>query len=76
MPAWARFGQTEENPIPFVHDRSPIHASYLVQVWFEEEGKEFDVKAWPPKVADPNPIKKCMGGDGDIHGFSACCHRN
>jgi hypothetical protein len=32
-----------------------------VQDWFEEEGKEFDVKAWPPKVADPNPIKKKYG---------------
>jgi hypothetical protein len=55
--AWTRFGPTEENPVPFVHDRSPIHTSYLVQDWFEEEGKEFDVIPWPPKGADLNPIE-------------------
>jgi hypothetical protein len=55
--AWARFGPTEDNPVPFVQDRSPIHKSYLVRDWFEDEGKEFDVLPWPPKGADINPIE-------------------
>jgi hypothetical protein len=37
------FRLTEENPIPFVQDRSPIHTTYLVQTWFEEEGFEFEL---------------------------------
>ena len=55
--AWARFGPTEDNPIPFVQDRSPIHKSYVVQDWFQDEGKEFDVMPWPPKGADINAIE-------------------
>jgi hypothetical protein len=55
--AWARFGPTEDNPIPFVQDRSPIHKSCVVQDWFQDEGKEFDVLPWPPKGADINPIE-------------------
>lgn len=27
--AWARFGPTDDNPIPFVQDRSPIHKGYM-----------------------------------------------
>jgi hypothetical protein len=27
--AWARFGPTDDNPIPFVQDRSPIHKAYM-----------------------------------------------
>jgi hypothetical protein len=37
------FRPTEENPIQFFQDRSPIHTSYLVQDWFEEEGFEFEL---------------------------------
>jgi hypothetical protein len=37
------FRPTEENPIPFVQDRSPIHTTYLVQAWFEEERFEFEL---------------------------------
>jgi hypothetical protein len=55
--AWARFGPTEDDPVPFVNDRSPIHISHVVQDWFEEEGKEFEVFPWPPKGADLHPIE-------------------
>ena len=55
--AWARFGPTEDDPVPFVQDWSPIHRSYLFRDWFEDEGKEFDVLPWPPKGADINPIE-------------------
>ena len=55
--AWARFGPTEDNPIPFVQDRSPIHKSYMVQDWFEDEAKEFEMLPWPTKEADINPIE-------------------
>ena len=59
--AWARFGQTEDNPVPFVQDRSPIHRSYLIRKRFEDQGKEFDVLPWSPKGADTNPIENVCG---------------
>ena len=55
--AWARFGPTSDDPVPFVQDLSPIHQSYVVQDWFEDEGKEFELLPWPPKGADINPIE-------------------
>ena len=55
--AWGRFGPTEDDPVPFVYDRSPIHTSNVVQDWIEEEGKEFEVLPWPPKGADLNAIE-------------------
>jgi hypothetical protein len=55
--AWARFGPTSDDPVPFFQDLSPIHQSYVVQDWFEDEGKEFELLPWPPKGADINPIE-------------------
>jgi hypothetical protein len=59
--AWARFGQTEDNPVPFVQDRSPIHRSYLIRKRFEDQGKEFDVLPWSPfgpqKERTQTPLK-------------------
>ncbi|EFX73922.1 hypothetical protein DAPPUDRAFT_324874 [Daphnia pulex] len=55
--AWARFGATADDPVPFVQDKSSIHMSHIVMDWFEDEGKEFELLPWPPKGADFNPIE-------------------
>jgi hypothetical protein len=31
--AWARFGSTVDDPVPFVQNQSSIHMSHIVMVW-------------------------------------------
>lgn len=37
-------------------DNVHCHSAKIVQVWFEEYGKEFRMLLWPPNYPDLNPI--------------------